>query len=98
METLLDLDRSELESHLFSHLSEIERREDYGSDLSEEDDVDLDAYQKPVRLSGAQKSAASPWRKQTKQAQNLQNSATKTGRVLGDLGSRGRSRKDHEVI
>ena len=100
MESLLDFDQSELESHLFSHLSEIGRREDYGSDLSEEDDVDIDDYQRRMRSSGAQQSTANTWRRQNKSNSvpaSVQKSATKTGRVLGELGSRGRSRKQHEV-
>ena len=94
MDSLLDLDRSELESHLFSQLSEIGRRDD-GSDVTEED-VDLERYQIDKQLSSVKKSANSKHAKHN--TNTLQRSATKTGRLVGDLASRGRSRKTHEVL
>lgn len=88
--SLLDLDHSELESQLFSHLSELGRRDESGSDATD-DDVDLEQYN-----HGQQKKKSC---KRTDIAKQIaaKRSATKTGRLVGDLGSRGRARKAHEV-
>ena len=84
MDSLLDLDHSELESHLFTHLSELGRRDEEAS-VATEEDVDIDEFQAKTSPNKNNK-------------YNGSRSATKTGpMVSAELGSRGRPRKSHEV-
>ena len=109
MDSLLDLDRSELESHLFSQLSDLGRRDDDGSDDAvTEEDVDIERYQLENKRHNHQQQQRSN-RQQLAGSSNklvknshsnaaVRRSPTKTGRLVrSDLGSRGRPRKTHEV-